>query len=178
MSRVIWKYALGPGITDLAVPGGSRVLHVAPAEPGAEGPAVWIEHDRPPSMASRHFPDHLRPRRADARCAARLSVVRSVHVARLRTRARRGLRGAEVTDRSAFPDAPPGSYVTEQGWLVVGDQAWTAEEWNSAIGLDYRRRFATGKRQVPRRYATDAEREAAKQRSRRAYRERQKAASR
>lgn len=28
-----------------------------------------------------------------------------------------------------FPGAPAGSYVSDEGWLIVGDQAWTVEEW-------------------------------------------------
>lgn len=31
-----------------------------------------------------------------------------------------------------FPDAPAGSYVCEEGWLIVGDEAWTAEEWRAS----------------------------------------------
>lgn len=69
MNRVVWKYPLQPGITDLRVPGGSRILHVGPSGyrvGGADGfryvdtPAVWIEHDRPPSSAQRDLVDHLR----------------------------------------------------------------------------------------------------------------------
>jgi hypothetical protein len=29
-----------------------------------------------------------------------------------------------------FPDAPAGSYVCEEGWLVINDQAWTEAEWS------------------------------------------------
>lgn len=32
-----------------------------------------------------------------------------------------------------FPSAPPGSYVSEEGWLVVGDEAWTEAEWRSRL---------------------------------------------
>lgn len=31
--------------------------------------------------------------------------------------------------RQPFPDAPENSYVTPEGWLIVGDEAWTEEEW-------------------------------------------------
>jgi hypothetical protein len=34
-----------------------------------------------------------------------------------------------VTRLSDFTDAPLGAYVCEEGWLVVGDEAWTFEEW-------------------------------------------------
>ena len=30
---------------------------------------------------------------------------------------------------AGFPNAPPESYVSEEGWLIVGDEAWTSEEW-------------------------------------------------
>lgn len=28
-----------------------------------------------------------------------------------------------------FPDAPPGSYVCDEGWLIIDDEAWTEDEW-------------------------------------------------
>jgi hypothetical protein len=40
----------------------------------------------------------------------------------------------------AFPHAPPGSYVSDEGWLIVGGQAWTREEWATRASKHYRRR--------------------------------------
>lgn len=45
MSRVVWKFPLQPGITAVEIGGFPRIVHVAPTVPGADGPAVWIEHD-------------------------------------------------------------------------------------------------------------------------------------
>jgi hypothetical protein len=42
-----------------------------------------------------------------------------------------------VTD-PRFPDAPLDSYVCEEGWLVVGDQAWTEDEWARTRDATYR----------------------------------------
>jgi hypothetical protein len=33
---------------------------------------------------------------------------------------------------ASFPDTPPNSYVTEDGYLVVGDEAWLLPEWLNA----------------------------------------------
>ena len=52
-----------------------------------------------------------------------------------------------TTSSPMFRNAPPDSYVSEEGWLIVGDEAWLPEEW-------------TGKRRM-----TDDERLAAKRRS-------------
>lgn len=30
-----------------------------------------------------------------------------------------------------FPGAPPSSYVCEEGWLIIRDQAWTEAEWRN-----------------------------------------------
>ncbi len=65
-----------------------------------------------------------------------------------------------MTDRR-FPEAPPGSYVSEEGWLVVGDEAWTEDEWRG--GSFWRFERADG----PRRYTTDEERLEARRRARR-----------
>ena len=35
---------------------------------------------------------------------------------------------------SSFPGAPYGSYVNEDGWLIVGDEAWTEREWRARSG--------------------------------------------
>ena len=32
-----------------------------------------------------------------------------------------------------FPNAPEDSYVCEEGWLVIDDEAWTEEEWAARI---------------------------------------------
>lgn len=28
-----------------------------------------------------------------------------------------------------FPDAPRGAWVSDEGWLVLGNEAWTLQEW-------------------------------------------------
>lgn len=33
-----------------------------------------------------------------------------------------------------FPQAPRGAYVTPEGWLVIGEQAWTVDEWRIQRG--------------------------------------------
>lgn len=45
-TRVIWKYELHPGINEIPVPPGSRIVAAAPVEPGSDAPAVWIERLR------------------------------------------------------------------------------------------------------------------------------------
>jgi hypothetical protein len=37
-----------------------------------------------------------------------------------------------------FPGAPASAYVCEEGWLVIGQQAWTETEWNGEQGNAYR----------------------------------------
>ena len=69
-----------------------------------------------------------------------------------------------------FPKAPPGSYVCEEGWLIVGDEAWTEEQWND-------RQWVKGARRGPLRYATEEERLEAKRRSAREYQRRKRAAA-
>lgn len=44
-----------------------------------------------------------------------------------------------------FPGAPANGYVSREGWLVCGDQAWTRDEWaatawHRARDREYRRR--------------------------------------
>lgn len=79
-----------------------------------------------------------------------------------------------------FPDAPPGSYVSDEGWLVIEDEAWTYEEWHTEIGRAYRRvirpKSPRPKRAAPRRYATEEERIEAHRRARREYNRRRRAA--
>jgi hypothetical protein len=36
----------------------------------------------------------------------------------------------DIQERTRFPGAPPGSYISEEGWLVYDDEAWTEDEWN------------------------------------------------
>ena len=62
-----------------------------------------------------------------------------------------------------YPGAPPGSYVSEEGWLVVGAEAWTEEEWARRERWRDRRPKASH----PRRYASDEERLEARRRARR-----------
>lgn len=56
-----------------------------------------------------------------------------------------------------FPDAPAGSYVSEEGWLICANEAWTVTEWADRTprlgGL-----YATGGRPV--RYDDEAHRKA------------------
>jgi hypothetical protein len=35
-----------------------------------------------------------------------------------------------MTRLKDFPNAPAGSWVCSEGWLIVGDEAWTVAEWN------------------------------------------------
>lgn len=72
---------------------------------------------------------------------------------------------------SRFPDAPPGSYVSEEGWLITGQEAWTAEEWAGEWGQAYRARRKGGPLvpQRARRYATEEERAEAKRRASREH---------
>ena len=35
--------------------------------------------------------------------------------------------------RSLYPDAPAGSWISEEGWLVIGEEAWTSSEWASRV---------------------------------------------
>jgi hypothetical protein len=30
-----------------------------------------------------------------------------------------------------FPNAPVDSYVSEEGWLIIDDEAWTEAEWRN-----------------------------------------------
>lgn len=75
--------------------------------------------------------------------------------------------------RRGFRDAPPGSYVCEEGWLIVGDEAWTVEEWNTT--LSRRDSHDPDKAKYAVRYSTDLERRLARNASKRRYRERLKA---
>lgn len=62
----------------------------------------------------------------------------------------------ESPDRRDFPGAPPGSYVCEEGWLIVGDEAWTPQEWasgwfphpRSGDSTKYTRRYDTAEERV------------------------------
>lgn len=64
-----------------------------------------------------------------------------------------------------FPGAPAHASISEEGWLIIGEEAWTAEEWASP----QLRRHAAGLRPVgrPRLYPNKAARQ-------RAYHERKK----
>lgn len=72
-----------------------------------------------------------------------------------------------------FPGAPPGSYVSDEGWLIVGEEAWTAEEWSGDHGVRWRRNHPgrppeparIGLHRPGQRYATDEERRAARRQS-------------
>lgn len=66
-----------------------------------------------------------------------------------------------------FRDAPPGSYISEEGWLIVGQEAWTLEEWN---GVEDKAKYAN-------RYTNHADRVAARRRTRREYMRRKRAAA-
>ena len=39
-----------------------------------------------------------------------------------------------------FPEAPPDAWISEEGWLIVGDEAWTVDEWRA------RSRWITGRK--------------------------------
>lgn len=61
-------------------------------------------------------------------------------------------------DPAVFPDAPASAYV-EDGVLVIGDQAWTPEQWNGRDGRAYRAQ-RDYKRQANRRRSADNPRSA------------------
>lgn len=44
-----------------------------------------------------------------------------------------------TVDHPGFPGAPPGSRV-EDGFLVIGEEAWTQSDWEGQMGGDFRRR--------------------------------------
>lgn len=67
--------------------------------------------------------------------------------------------------RTSFPGAPPGSYVSDEGWLIVGDEAWTLDEWTHQRAQAARASSRPTKYHI--RYATDDERREAKRRVRR-----------
>jgi hypothetical protein len=54
----------------------------------------------------------------------------------------------EEVAKLRFPDAPEGSWVSDEGWLVIGDEAFTEEGWNGNEGREYRaaRNPAAGRR--------------------------------
>lgn len=62
-----------------------------------------------------------------------------------------------------FPNAPLDSWVSDEGWLIIGDEAWTEEEWQRRERFRDRRRKAP----APTRYATEEERLEARRRTRR-----------
>lgn len=39
---------------------------------------------------------------------------------------------------AAFPGAPPWAYVSGEGWLIIGSEAWTLEEWEGQWGTQWR----------------------------------------
>jgi hypothetical protein len=61
-----------------------------------------------------------------------------------------------------FHDAPLGSYVSEEGWLITEDEAWTLAEWRE-------------KSKYNNRYATDEERREARRKTWREYMRRRRA---
>ena len=63
--------------------------------------------------------------------------------------------------RVKFPGAPAGSWVSPEGWLIVGDEGWTQHEW--AIE-DHPPRLANGAKHAIR-YETEEERQEARRRS-------------
>lgn len=69
--------------------------------------------------------------------------------------------------RKDFPGAPIGSYVCEEGWLVVGDQAWTVEEWLSPLSIHRGGRM--GRNGRPLKYENETDRAEAKRRFDREY---------
>jgi hypothetical protein len=75
-----------------------------------------------------------------------------------------------MTVLADFPGAPPGSYVCEEGWLIIGDQAWTLTEWNTALGGDERKKYQN-------RYDSETARREARRRSKREYMRRKREAA-
>lgn len=75
-----------------------------------------------------------------------------------------------MTTLRDFPGAPPGATVCEEGWLIVGDEAWTVHEWSTALGEDQRAKYAA-------RYDTEDDRLEARRRAKREYMRRKRAAA-
>lgn len=71
--------------------------------------------------------------------------------------------------RNPFPDAPDGSYICEEGWLVVDDEAWTEDEWRARNQGTRPSYWEVREPRRGHRYKTEAERIEARRRSRREY---------
>lgn len=75
--------------------------------------------------------------------------------------------------RDRFPQMPAGSYVCEEGWLIVGEEAWTLHEWLCRLGL---RSEEDRSKYRPRGYTEEQRREAHREANRR-WRRRQREAA-
>jgi hypothetical protein len=47
-----------------------------------------------------------------------------------------------------YPGAPGDATISEEGWLIIGDEAWTEAEWRNDQGLAYRRQQREQERPV------------------------------
>lgn len=65
---------------------------------------------------------------------------------------------------ASFPGAPPGAVISEEGWLLIDDEAWTAEDWASFVSQRPGRRIRHGYR-----YQTDEERQEARRTTKREW---------
>jgi hypothetical protein len=75
-----------------------------------------------------------------------------------------------------FPGAPANAFVSDEGWLLIGQEAWTVQEWRGRATSGKRPRTADGEK-YGNRYTNEWERRLARNRSRTAYRERQRGAA-
>ena len=78
-----------------------------------------------------------------------------------------------MTRDVTFPDAPADSYVSEEGWLICGEEAWTLHEW---MAYPNRRPGYIGVPQRARRYDNDEDRKEARRRAGREHMRRKRAA--
>lgn len=67
-----------------------------------------------------------------------------------------------------FPGAPPSAHVCEEGWLILGEEAWTVEEWRSGLGADERAKHGIHVK-IERRRPTEEERQAARRETKRRW---------
>ena len=82
-----------------------------------------------------------------------------------------------MTTLTDFPNAPSGSWICEEGWLIIGDEAWTADEWrhmayyNGAVPKPRPTKDPQVPRRIDRRikYQNDDERVAARRRQKREH---------
>lgn len=73
-----------------------------------------------------------------------------------------------MNDLRDFPGAPEGAFISDEGWLVLGQEAWTVEEWRATP----EQRPRTARSNV--RHASEEERRAAVRASKRRWEDRKR----